>query len=205
MKRLWEKLCKSNDGFSLVELIAIMGVLAVLFGLNSLSLAIQPSTEAKKVTYSIDAMFTRTKVGTLAKSGNVYMELHCDSTGKLILYYYEQNLDRGEMVDVPGSSDKVFELYDDYLETEVLTKYGASVEYSIKGGSIKKLGAGESLIFGFDRRTMGFLTLEDAAKLKTGATAVDPGYCDAIYVSGGTATYTIKIGTTTGTHTTNLK
>ncbi len=190
MKKLWNRLCKSNDGFSMVELLCIMGILGVLFGLNSLSLAIQPSTEAKKVTYAIDSMFTRTKVGTLAKSGTVYMELQCDTTGKLILKYFEEYTgDEG---------------YTDYIEEEVLTKYGAEVSYSVGGDPIE-LGKGKSLVFAFDRRSMGFLTLEEAADKAGVATGATGGYCKAIYVSGGNTTYTITIGPTTGTHSTNLK
>ncbi len=194
MKRL-KAILKENRGFTMVEVLVVLSVLAVVFGISSLSLGIQPATEAKKVSYSIDSMISRTKAGTLARAGDVYMEIQCDASGKIILNYYED---------------------DTLKESEVLTKYGTGVAYTLVGSSTKEfLNKNESLILAFDRRTTGFLTLYEAAALSdTGSGLIDVSEkCSDIWIVGGYVDYSetvdsqggvqyqIKLGPTTGTHT----
>lgn len=205
MKSLKQRL-KSNGGYTMVELLVVLALMAVVYGVGSLSLAIQPTSEAKKVTLSINSMFSRTKTSTLAKSGNAYMEIHHNAAGELELNYYETYTDDS------GVSKDVLR------EGEVLTKYGTIVEYVLSsGGDAKTLAKGESLVFMFNRQTMGFRSLEDGydtikASGITGKSSITGEKanttCTEIIViaSGGDGiSYTITLGPTTGTHYTNLK
>lgn len=200
MKLMYQKLKANNQGLSMIELIVIMGILSVIFAVTSFSLALTPSTEAKKVVSNVDAMISRTKVGTLAKTGDVYMEIYINSAGKVILNYYED---------------------DKLKETDTLTKKDVTIYYDLDGGATKvELTKGKSLILAFDRRTTGFVTLKDAAEMaenrnassssgvtSSGNTNLVGGdvKCNKIWVAGGTVEYYIEIGPTTGTHYKSIK
>lgn len=185
-----KKLMKNNKGMTLLELIVVLGISGVIMGIASFSLAMQPSSEAKKTVMSIDAMMTRTKTSSLAKEGDIYMQIYMDGV-KVVLNYYENG-----------------KLYD----SEVLAERKVEVHYAVTNGdrgTAETLRAGESLILSFNRRTTGFLTLKDAWTLAAGNGTVvlnstnahdEAAFCTNIWVSGGTVEYFIDLGAATGTH-----
>lgn len=192
MKQTFLKLKHNNQGLTIIELLAVLGIMAVLFTFTAFSLSITPASEAKKVVANVDAMISRTKVGSLAKTGDVYMEVHIDSKGTVSLNYYEDDVMK---------------------ETEVLTTRAVEIGYLTTTGSTETiLGTNQSLVLAFDRRTTGFLTLTEAAALTAGSrgnphtinAATGNTYCNKIYVRGGTVEYFIEIGPTTGSHYRNV-
>lgn len=211
LKGLW---C-DNRGLTFIELLMIIAIMGVIFSVASLSLGLRPSTEAKKTVLSINSMITRTKVGTLAKTGDVYMAVKVLDSGKIMLYYYED---------------------DKMVDSEMLTEHEVSVYFTTKKGDPEtlrqtdavQLGNGESLVLAFNRRTSGFLSLMKSYNKSASTdfddsdTALDSSnqykppsampsswldasdtsddFCTYIWVSGGSVEYTITLGPVTGSH-----
>lgn len=151
-------------------------------------MAITPSTEAKRTNNSIDSMITRCKVGTLSKSGDVYMQILQNDNKKIVLNYYED---------------------DRIVQSETVTSGGVTVSYVLNDGSTTKkiLSQGESFYLAFNRRTGGFETLGTAFALAgttySGDSSDTGKYIEWIYVNGGPAEYNIKLGVVTGSHSLN--
>ncbi len=191
MLKTLKSLKNNNQGLSLIEFIVVCGILAVILGVSSFSLGLTPATEAKKVIYNVDAMISRTKVGSLAKEGDVYMEIYINDKEQVVLNYYENDILR---------------------ETEVLTSRTVTVKYETRDGESDTLEAKESLVLSFDRRTTGFDTLDVSAGLTAGSTGThhttvvshSGDYCKKIIVSGNTVTYEIVLGPVTGSHEKNI-
>lgn len=179
-----KKCLKSNAGFSMIELLAVLAISALIMGVAGFSLAMTPASQAKKCTLNFDAMMTRTRSGTLAKEGAVYMEIKMDSVGRVVLNYYEDG-----------------KLYDSEILSE---EEKVEIAYDTNGTATDvKLTEGTSLYLGFDRNTTAFLTLGDAATragktVNTGVTSTD--YCTKIWIRGGEVEYYIDLGPKTGTH-----
>lgn len=185
MKKLWEKVRKSNSGFSFIELLVAFAIMAVIMGISAFSLGLPASTQAKEVTYNIDALLSRTKTSTLMKTGNVYMAIRMDGKGQVVLDYYENDVLKSR--DTLSDPDKV------------QIKYG--YDTSTAPTSLQK---NEALCFAFDRRTTGFETLADGAALLSSG-GVGSGHCKVIYISAGAVEYEIVLGPVTGTHTASIK
>lgn len=77
---------KRNRGFSLVEVIIVVAILAACGALISTSIAVIPAREARKCVNEMDAALSRCKIECMAKHGNASLTLTCKSDG----YYLKQ-------------------------------------------------------------------------------------------------------------------
>lgn len=66
---------KNNKGFSLVELLVVIAVLAILTGIVGMSLNIIGRSTAKSAAYSVNDLLTRCKAENLSGM-ECYVELH---------------------------------------------------------------------------------------------------------------------------------
>ncbi len=71
-----KKIFRKKDGFSLVELMIVIGIMAVLVGLTALGFGYFGSAAAKEATHGINSGLSDLRSETMAKSQKVYMHLN---------------------------------------------------------------------------------------------------------------------------------
>lgn len=185
------KLRNDNKGFSLVEALVVIALLALLVTVTSFSLGLPAATQAKKTTLGIDALIGRTKTGTLAKTGDVFLIISTDSDGCIGAAYYE---------------DGIKKEWDTFSEPEKVKLY-----YVLNNGADSakvELEEDECIVLGFDRRTNGFVYLDESTLRATGNTlsASDASgaiggpddFTTKLIVVGGQVEYYIELGRVTG-------
>lgn len=198
LKRI-EKLQSDQRGFSMIELLTIVGIMGVVITIAGFALGLPTSTQAKRTVLSIDTLLSRTKAASLAKDGDVYMRVYNDDGAIRVDFYEDDKWKEGEEVAAKGKE--------------------VTVSYILNNtGTAQKLNVGESIFFGFDRRTNGFLYTTDAADLactcSSGPTthasncringAISVGTYDfttKLIIVGGSVSYDIDLGRVTGTST----
>jgi len=167
-----------NKGFSLVELIVVIALIAIAAGAITTSMRSLYSFHVKQCASNIDAMLSKCKVGAMSKAGDVYLRLYSGSDG-IYCQYYE--------ADVVVSNEKI-------AKDKVAISYISS-----NGDTVHTIGT-EGLYISFDRTTGGLLTLGEAADLG-GTTASDATYYSmAITVASGEKNLTVRLVPTTGKH-----
>lgn len=183
----FKKIWNNNGGYTLIELLAVVGLLALLAGIYSFSLGLTPSTQAKETTQNINSLISRTKSGSLTKTGSVYMKITMDDKNQVRLEYYEDGALKEW--DIVSTSDQV--------QVGYFTTSSTGTNYTI-------ITKSNPLYLAFDRRSTGFVTIEEAAKLD-GVNGRENAKCNEIVVWGGTkdanvAEYSVEISPTTGSH-----
>ena len=81
------KFCQTRGGYSLMELIAVLAVLAACGGLLTANLALIPRNEAKKCARSIDAALSACKIEAMTKTGGMSLRLYADEGGSTHITY----------------------------------------------------------------------------------------------------------------------
>lgn len=203
------KLSNNNKGFTMIELLSVLAMMALLASVVSFSPALAKASEARKTTLNIEAMITRTKKGTLVKTGDVYMELVVDNSGAVYINYYE---------------DDILKEYERLAGPDVTVKYAtdASVGYD----TATTLNGNNALIIAFNRGSNGFKTLSAGAKMTeidnpgntdadgnladgsrrygpdaaVGSPVYSTAYCRTIFVSAANVMYQIELNPNIGTH-----
>lgn len=194
------QILKDNKGFSLLELMAALGIAALIMGIAGFSLAMTPASQAKKCTLNIDAMMTRTRSGTLAKDGDVYMEIFNDVSGNISVRYYENDKKWEEEHLTTGDKVQVFYSIDNTDSTTLEEKRQAATQ----------INKDDNLFLAFNRSTTGFYSLGHAAAMASSNSAMDSysdtanDYCTYLWIKGGEVEYCIQLGPTTGTHYPNI-
>ena len=77
---------KKREGFSLVELVIVITIMAILTGLLALGLGYMNTADAKGVSGKINSGFTELKSENMAKKDKSYMHLYRQD-GTLYLYF----------------------------------------------------------------------------------------------------------------------
>lgn len=164
--------CFDNDGYSIVELIIVIAIIALIISTVFYSVTMVFSANAKSCANAIQRAIGDCKVTTMGKS-KAYMELYRDTDQNVYTKMYIWDKAAG-----------------DYTKGEP-QKVGTSrvyVGYKQKGGTETELLAGSKIKIGFDRATGGF-TDKGVSGL---------ALYETIYVVGGSKNYEITLTEITG-------
>lgn len=167
---------KNNKGFTLIELIVVMAIIAVCFGIAEASVSTVFSSEAKKCANELNSDISKCRINAMSRSGTVFLKIYRDGGGNVIADYTEN----GSVVssDTTGGS-------------RCGVTYTTDAQHSLDP-------AGAALYLSFDRETGALVTLQ----LDGGGNLVEAGQqCGSISVSGGQRIFTIQFFPATGAHT----
>lgn len=171
-----------NKGFTLVEMIIVISIFAILFGIIVPSLNSILGFRVNRAANSIAAALDKTK--TEASNRLVgEMKLEKREDGYYISYY----LDRGK---VSGESNVKQD------QPEKIAPAKTMISYTTSSGTTQELAVGDSIVLTYDRATGAFLPLQEKVwTQKEILSVLEAGedipltrtgeYCTQITVSGG--------------------
>lgn len=123
-----------NGGYSLVELIVVIAIMAVMVGVMSLGLGMMYTRDANYVAVRIDDMLTEARTASMSRSGMFTYSFHIDSTTPSNSYvkidqttdtgtteYKRTLLDKSVTVKVNGSDANDFSVVFDKAKGNVKT------------------------------------------------------------------------------------
>ncbi len=166
-----------NRGFSLVELIVVMAILALMTGMFLLSSGILATRAGKQCAKQIRHELDQVRIATMGKN-KVTMSLSVDSVGRV----WVTEVTTSPKVGASGTLTNT--------ETKQIGSARARVEVSPGGGAFVPLNT-SGVNFEFNRSTGAFI---DVTGGQIGGT-----YCiDEIRVSGGSQSHTLKLKKVTG-------
>lgn len=163
------KLHIDNSGYSLIELVIVLAIIAIIMGTVFYSIVLIFSANAKSCANNIQRSIGDCKVTTMGKS-DAYMELYRDSEGSVYTKMYITESD--------GTSTE--------QEPQKVGTSRVYVGYDASGVTKTSLEAGDKIEIRFDRSNGGF---------KAGAGGV---IYENIYVEGGSKKYRIEMIPLTG-------
>ena len=164
---------KNNKGFTLLELIVIVAIIAVISGLAAVSLFPILSTAAKQAATSAKAMIYQCKTDCMAKDPDKTCLVLENTEGRILATYYEGDLTTE-------------------VSSEKLSKHKVTLTY---GGTT--LQEGEKLFLNFDKSTGSLHHFGVADALENAAVAVADTNC-LITLTSGSTTYELQLDPLTG-------
>ncbi|MCM1267888.1 MAG: prepilin-type N-terminal cleavage/methylation domain-containing protein [Bacteroidales bacterium] len=160
-----------NGGFSLVELVIVIAIIAIIMGVTFYSIIIIFSANAKSCANDIQRSIADCKVTTMGRT-KAYMELYRDSDQKVYSKMYIWDRGAGDYVEGEPQQIGTNRVY---------------VGYVPEGGTEAELTAGTKIRICYDRANGGFK--EDPIDGKT---------YEMLYVRGGSKDYEIRLTKLTG-------
>lgn len=183
---------KDNRGFSLVELIVVIAIMAVMVGILVFSMSILTGAQARECAQKVSSQLDSTKTGSMSRYDET-MELSYLEKDSI----EEVNSDGFYTKSSVYSINKYAAGYE--ITEPVYRKVGTSkvkVTVYLKDGSSYEIGkdAGNTITVGFNRASGAF----NKAIVNGSATTT---YFDYITFESGIKTYTIVMVPETGKHT----
>lgn len=182
-------MCKDNKGFSMVELVIVIALMAVLGSVFVYSFSMVTGQEARQCANNISTVLDKAKNYSLTKSASsdAYVEIARESGGYIATYFAPVSpINAGA---VPGSTDYV------QLEKENIGKKAVEVIVTMENGSSFAVNEATHLRIYYDRVSGAF----KEAVIVSGTSETN-AYCAQIKVVRG-RTYLITFYTPTGKHT----
>lgn len=183
---------RDNKGFSMVELIVTVAIMAVVTGVVVYSMALVTGQEAKECATNLSSALDRAKNFALYKSGNsdAYLIIKRSADESLIAeYYVPQN-----PVDKP--EDAVYLL----IESEKLGKKAVELICHFSDGTQMQITETEWLAVYYDRISGAFKTMKKVTPADIGNLTNLPGTeCNGFEIKRG-KTYKIELILPTGKH-----
>ena len=181
---------KNDKGYTLIELIVVIAILAVMIGIGILSISLLLGTQAKGCAQKVSGQLNETKTGCLSRF-NETMTLQYRTKGSDPAIesdgYYTENF--------VYSIDKDANKY--ALTNSEIRKMGSKnvvITVFLSDGSSFELGTTRSVTISFNRSNGAF------EKVIVDGTQTNH-YIEKMTFSSGAHTYTISMVTETGKHT----
>lgn len=180
---------KDNKGFSMVELVVVIALMAVLGSVLVYSFSMVTGQEARQCANNISTVLDKAKNYAMTKSGSsdAYVEITKGSDGFIATFYKPVSPINDSAV--PGSADYA------QLETESIGKKAVGVTVTLEGGSSFEINETTRLRIYFDRVSGAF---KEAVVIS--GSSETKAYCTGITIVRG-RTYQISFFNPTGKHT----
>jgi prepilin-type N-terminal cleavage/methylation domain-containing protein len=164
---------KNNQGFTLLELIIIVAIIAVVSGLAAVSLAPILNTAAKQAAVSAKAKIYQCKTDCMAKNADVTCLEFKNDNGYLVATYYQGDLTEAV------SSEKL-------ANRKVTLTYGGT-----------KLEDGEKLYLDFEKSSGSVRHFGVAEDVSSASVAGSSTNC-TLTVAAGATTYELRLDPVSG-------
>ncbi len=171
---------KRNRGFSYIEVLVVVAMLAVAVTIISSSISVMFGLNPRKSANELSSMISRCKIGAMSRAGDVYLVVSKDTSG-ITAYYYENDI---------------------LKEERNLGKSSVSISYTDTATPANTIDVSGDykLYISFNRATGGFSDLTTACSRAGGdATKIGTGFSETITITGG-KTYVITLVPSTGKH-----
>lgn len=180
---------KDNKGFSMVELMIVIALMAVVGGVLVYSFSMVTGQQARQCASNLSTALDKAKNYSLTKSASsdAYVEIARETNGGYIATYYAPVSPINDSA-VPGSSDYV------QLEQESLGKRAVEVTCYMEGGTSFQITETNHLRVYYDRVSGAF----KEAVAVSGASETT-AFCSKIVITRG-RTYEITFVNATGKH-----
>lgn len=172
-----------NDGFSLVEIIIVLAIMAVLAGMLFIGLGIIPRNAARSCANGLKTSIGQTRIMTMGKDETV-LELYQDTDGR----YYTVHYADGVALSNPEECGKT------YVTVYYHEEGTAGDPDAVTAAGCTELSGSERLYLGFDRGS-GKMA---AVTASVGGANITTKICDAILVTGGGLECRVRIYPATG-------
>lgn len=172
-----------NDGFTLVEIIIVLAIMAVVASMLFIGLAIIPRNAARGCANGLKTSIGQTRIMTMGKDETV-LEVYQDTDGR----YYTVHYADGVALNTPEECGKA------YVTVYYHEEGTAGDPDTVTSAGCTELSGSERLYLGFNRGN-GKMASVNAT---VGAGSVTTKVCDAILVTGGGLEYRIRIYPATG-------
>jgi len=180
---------KNNAGFSLVELVVVIAIMAVLVGVIAIGYNSITGTDARECMSDLNAYLSETKTGTLGKDYQE-LKLYATTDGEkrvdFVIYQY--------VADPAAPGAVLPDMVPNISRTETIGKKSVEITCTFSDGNVIAINpAGDTVTLAFNRASGAFV----AAKINDTQTTA---YCTLIQVTKGSKVYTMELIPTTGKH-----
>lgn len=194
---------KDDKGFSLVELVIVLAIMAVLGGAIFYSYTLMTGQYARECANNLSTALDKEKNYALARSASVdcYMEIVKNNNSYLARYYVPANaIATGTKEDPPGSGNKVSNPDDWVLAEELkLGKERVDITVSIDDGTEYKLDVDKSIKFIYNRTSGAMKGIVKSDVVTDGLPDIIDKKCTKITLLNGRK-YEIEVYSATGKH-----
>lgn len=169
---------RKNRGFTYIELLVVVAILAIAAVLLLGSFSVTYSSSAKGCAKSIVSALSECKLDAMSRTGNSYLLVYQTDEGMVLDYYRS------------GAP----------LPAETVVKKVLGVSWTDSNGTVHSAPTETMpLCFTFSRSAGSFLTLDESAAAAGMTVRYGTGlYCRNIQISGGGQTYTVTLVPATG-------